>query len=62
MTAVAFCMRALVRAAANEAESVQLVVHASGELADVKLKLPDSLVCKGGACTIPASALEELED
>lgn len=46
------------RAAANEAESVQLVVHAAGELADVKVSLPDSLACKGGACAIPASALD----
>ena len=46
------------RAAANEAESVQLVVHAAGELADVRVKLPDGLVCKGGTCAIPASALD----
>ena len=47
-----------IRVAANEAESVQLVVHAAGEIADVKVSLPDGLACSATGDTLPASALD----
>ncbi len=46
------------RLAANEAESVQLVVHADRDISDVKITLPYGLACSSTGDVLPASVLE----
>ena len=48
----------VLRAAANEAESVQLVVHADAPLRDVRVRLPAKLACSASGESIPGSALD----